>query len=59
MTEKKNPLALKYKLKESKDNLTSKLLYTPNMDINERKIYQEWLENINSLIQICEDRKRF
>lgn len=54
------PLALKNRLIETRNALNHKLVYEHDkMSVNERKIYTEWLTNVNELIAICEERNKF
>lgn len=54
------PLALKNRLIETRNALNHKLVYGhEQMSVNERKIYTEWLTNVNELIAICEERNKF
>ena len=56
-----NKLLLKRKLMKTKNELLYKLVgrNSPDLTLVEKKIYQEWLQNIDDIITICEDRKRF
>ena len=55
-----NKLALKKKLIDSKNKLSHRLIYDANrLSIQERQILSEWLDDINSLIEICTERNRF
>ena len=55
------PLRLKKELINTKEMLTNKLLgRTSNqLTLGERRVYNEWLSNIRTLIAICDERKRF
>lgn len=52
-------LLLKRKLYGTKKHLREKLQDNPNMSLEQRKIYDKWLNNINEIIDICIDRNRF
>ena len=52
-------LLLKRKLYGTKKELRDKIQRNQNMPLEEAKIYNEWLNNINEIIDICIDRNRF
>ena len=56
-----NKLLLKRKLLSTRDNIKG-ILESPmsnNFPIEVRKVYGSWLNNINELITICEERNKF
>lgn len=54
-------LLLKRKLMKTKNELLYTLVgrNAPQLSLAEKKVYQDWLQNIDEIISICEDRKRF
>lgn len=52
-----NKLALKNELLRQKEQVTERLLKSP--DLTERQLLNERLDGINKLIDICKNRNRF
>lgn len=52
-------LLLKRKLYGTKKHLREKLQEDAKLSLEQRKIYDKWLNNINEIIDICIDRNRF
>ena len=54
-------LLLKRKLVKTKNELLYTLVgrNAPQLSLAEKKVYQDWLQNIDDIISICEERKRF
>jgi len=60
MQDQKKSLMLKKTLMDSKNKIMHKLIYERDkMSVNEEKIYSEWLNNINEIINICVERNKF
>ena len=57
MTDKIPKLALKTELIRQRDEVTERLLKSP--ELKERQLLNERLNGINKLIDICKDRNRF
>lgn len=57
MSDKESKLALKYELMRQKEEVTERLLKSP--ELKERQLLNERLNGINKLIDICKDRNRF
>lgn len=57
MADKIPKLALKNELIRQRDEVTERLLKSP--ELKERQLLNERLNGINKLIDICKDRNRF
>lgn len=57
MADKIPKLALKTELIRQRDEVTERLLKSP--ELKERQLLNERLNGINKLIDICKDRNRF
>lgn len=57
MVDKIPKLALKTELIRQRDEVTERLLKSP--ELKERQLLNERLNGINKLIDICKDRNRF
>lgn len=57
MSKEESKLALKNELQRQKEEVTERLLKSP--DLTERQLLNERLTGINKLIDICKNRNRF
>ena len=60
MSEKKKALMLKKTLTDTKNHVMNKLIYErEKLSADEQRVYSEWLNSINEIINICVERNKF